>query len=201
MLLEPTRHGQTAFLVMRMLLPPVSRALYPALVHFGAGPGAQFRPYRLATLFLMAMEVPAAYFLFVNAEVVVRVLAGGKWVGAEPYLRLLCFLPLVDPLSRFGAELLMARHQDRLRILSSLATLTSFVGLGYALTGWLGPVGMVWTQYLPLGSLVMAWGVYHVAPGEFRALLKDLYLAATVHESLLFFTRLGTPPVPGGIAS
>jgi len=44
---------------------------------------------------------------------------------------------------------------------------------------------MVWTQYLPLGSLVMAWGVYQVAPGEFRALLKDLALIYFVPLPLL----------------
>jgi O-antigen/teichoic acid export membrane protein len=56
-----------AFFASRVLQQPIGRALYPALVQFGDRPEQQFLAYRLATKMLLAIEFPAALFLFLNA--------------------------------------------------------------------------------------------------------------------------------------
>ncbi len=47
----------------------------------------------------------------------------------------------------------------------------------FFLTATLGPAGMAWANYLPLGGIVlMTWGIYSLAPGTFRALVRDTAL-------------------------
>ncbi len=163
-----------AFIVPTIFLQPVGRAAYPAFVAYSGEPARQLGTYRLSTLVLLGLEVPAAYFLFVNAELVLGLIGGGQWVGAPDYLRILCFAPLCDPLSRFGGELLATRGGDRLWVIASATTLVAFFTLGVVLTGLLGPRGMAWANYAPLGALVMAWAVRGLSPGDFSGLLRDL---------------------------
>jgi len=145
-----------AFLVTRVLQQPIGRSLYPALVAFGATPREQFRAYRLATVLFLALEVPTTLFLALNARFVILVVGGRDYLGAAPYLALLAFAPIVDPLGRFGGELLMARHLDRARLLSLGLQLLGLVGAGTLLSLWLdSPFGMAWANFLPTGSLVV----------------------------------------------
>ncbi len=163
-----------AFLVTLTLVPAVTRVLYPALVAYAAEPDKLLEAYRLATLFVLAFEAPLAFFLFVNPELAVRVMGGGDWVRTPDFLRVLCFAPLIDPFTRLGGEILKVYHRDRLWIAASLLTLVSFAGAGWVLTGRFGAIGMAWANYLPLGGIVlMTWGLYRIAPPEFRALLRD----------------------------
>ena len=108
-----------AFLVPMIMLQPVGRAAYPAFIAFAAEPARKLGVYRLSTLFLLALEVPAALFIFVNAEWVLSVIGGSQWVGAPTFLRVLCFVPLIDPFSRFGGELLASHHHDRTWIVAT----------------------------------------------------------------------------------
>src|SRR5690606_15997278 len=64
----------TAFLAARILQPPMGKALYPALVAYRDEPAHGVEAYRLGTLFLLALEVPAALFLATNAELAIRLL-------------------------------------------------------------------------------------------------------------------------------
>jgi O-antigen/teichoic acid export membrane protein len=137
----------------------------------------------LATVFFLALEVPAALLLAANAELVTLVLAGEGYLGAAPYLALLAFAPLVDPLGRFGGELLIARHLEKARVVSILLHLVALVGGGILLSSRFGPVGMAWANFLPLGAPVVAWTIWRYAPGALGRLLHDLlevYLAPLV---------------------
>jgi len=165
-----------AFLVFRILKEPIGRSLYPALVEYRERPEEQFRAYRLATVFFLALEVPAALLLAANAELVTLVLAGEKYLGAAPFLRLLAFAPLVDPLGRFGGELLIARRLDRARVLSLLLQLAALVGGGIALSLWFGsPRGMAWANFVPLGAPVVLWALVRTAgSGQLARLGREL---------------------------
>ncbi|MEO7793172.1 MAG: oligosaccharide flippase family protein [Thermoanaerobaculia bacterium] len=169
-----------AFFASRVLQQPIGRALYPALVQFGDRPDQQFLAYRLATKVLLAVEVPAALFLFLNADLAVQILGGERYAGQAGLLRLLAFAPLVDPLGRFGGELLVSRHRDRDRILSLVLHLGALVGGGIWLSGLYGPVGMAWANFLPLGAPVLIAALARIDRAALGALLLDLvetYLA------------------------
>jgi len=145
-----------AFLVTRLLQQPIGRTLYPALVAFGETSREQFRAFRLATVLFLALEVPAALLLAANAELVILVVGGRDYLGAAPFLALLAFAPIVDPLGRFGGELFMARRLDRARLAALGLQLAGLVGGGVALSLWLdSPYGMAWANFLPTGSLVV----------------------------------------------
>lgn len=164
-----------AFLVATLLIHPLGRALYPALVSFDKGERERpFEAYRLATLILMAVEVPAALLLFLNADQVILILGGERWAGSPAFLRILCFAPLVDPLGRFAGQLLAARHQERLWVAAGVVTVVSWAAAGLLLTGILGPEGMAWANYLPLGAAVTIWAVYRVDARRCRRLAGDL---------------------------
>jgi PST family polysaccharide transporter len=74
-----------AFLVSTIVVPAMTRTLYPALVAYRENPQKLMEAYRLGTLFVLAMEVPAAAFLFVNPEIL-RIVGGEHWVGVDPGL-------------------------------------------------------------------------------------------------------------------
>jgi O-antigen/teichoic acid export membrane protein len=165
---------EAAFMAVTVLQPAVARALYPALAALREKPHKLFEAYRLGTLLLSAVEVPAAIFFFLNAETAVRLLGGGSWEAAPTFLRILALAPLVDPFTRLGGELLKIQDDDRWWILSSLLTLTGFAVIGWLATGRIGAVGMAWTNFLPLGMGVMAWALHRIDPPGFRRLVRDL---------------------------
>ncbi|MEM8931404.1 MAG: oligosaccharide flippase family protein [Acidobacteriota bacterium] len=158
----------------QILLPAITRAFYPALLRFGVRSVEIFRAYSLSTLFILTFEVPAACFLFLNAELVLHLVGGGQWVDAPTYLRVLAFAPLVDPFTRLGGEMMKALHWDRLWIAASVLTVLTYGLGGYWLTGRLGVVGMAWINLLPLGSLLIAWAMWRLSSDGFRRLAIDL---------------------------
>ncbi len=165
---------ENAFRVSEIIFPAVGRALYPALVAFGSEVRKLFETYAMATVFLLAIEVPTALFLVLNAEIVLLLLGGAQWKEAPGYLRILCLAPLADPIGRFGGEVLKAKNQDRVWILSLVVTLATYITGGILLTGLLGPSGMAWIKLLPLGGLIMAWSLYRIDRDGFLALLRRI---------------------------
>jgi O-antigen/teichoic acid export membrane protein len=163
-----------AFFVSRILQQPMVRALYPAFVQYGDRPAEQFLAYRLATKALLAIEVPAALFLFLNADLAVRVLGGDRYLEQAGLLRLLAFVPLVDPLGRFGGELLVARRRDGIRVAALVLQFAALVGGGLWLSRLYGPTGMAWANFLPLGAPLLAWALAKVDLRGLRALIADL---------------------------
>jgi len=186
-----------AFLVATLLIHPVGRSLYPALVGFDEGDVARpFDAYRLATLALLAVEIPAAFFLFLNADLVVVLLGGEKWAGSPAFLRILCFAPLVDPLGRFAGQFLAARHEEKIWVTAGGVTLVSWATAGLLLTSWLGPEGMAWANYLPFGVAITSWALYRSDPVRCRRLLKNLaalYLIPLPIFGLVFLLSPGWP--------
>ena len=157
-----------------ILLPAITRVLYPALLQFRADMDSMFRAFALSSVFMLAFEVPAALVLLLNADLVVQLVGGTQWDDAHTYLRLLCLVPLVDPFSRLGGEVMKALHRDRLWLVASLSTVLTLAIGGYWLTGRMGPIGMAWINLLSPGGFILAWGLYRINPEGFRRLLGHL---------------------------
>jgi len=189
---------QYAFLIFRILQQPLGRSLYPAFIAYRHDPAEQFRAYRLGTVLFLALEAPAALFLALNAERITLLLAGKEYLGAAPYLALLAFAPLVDPLGRFGGELLVARHHDGARLVSLGLNLGMLVIGGTLLCRWLGsPLGMAWANFVPLGApIVIVYACRAVPRREIRRLLGQLaevYALPLIPFGLVFaFTAGGS---------
>ncbi|MEE2777190.1 MAG: oligosaccharide flippase family protein [Acidobacteriota bacterium] len=183
-----TRAYFFAFLVRAILVPAVGRTLYPALVAYATNPPRLLEAYRLATLLVVAVEITGGYFLFLNAEAALRLVGGEVWVSAAPYLKVLALAPLIDPFTRLGGEVLKVYRRDRLWIVASALTLAAFVACGFAFTARWGAIGMAWANYLPLGGVLMTWGLYRIAPRPVRVLARDLLVVYLVPIPLFAIT-------------
>jgi PST family polysaccharide transporter len=160
-----------------LVLPAIMRVLYPALVEYRDHRERTLEAYRLGTASILALETLAAYFLFFNAEtVMLHIVAGQNWAPAVPLLRILCFVPLVDPFSRLGGELLKARHEDKLWLTITGLNLACLLGFGIALASRSGPAGMAWANYLLLGNLLMTWRMWQICGAAFWRLVGNLAL-------------------------
>jgi len=160
-----------------LVLPAIMRVLYPALVEYRDHRERTLEAYRLGTASILALETLAAYFLFFNAEtVMLHIVAGQNWAPAVPLLRILCFVPLVDPFSRLGGELLKARHEDKLWLLITGTNLACLLGFGIAFSARTGPSGMAWANYLLLGNLLMTFRMWQICGAAFWRLAGDLLL-------------------------
>ncbi|HEX2252138.1 MAG TPA: oligosaccharide flippase family protein [Thermoanaerobaculia bacterium] len=167
--------------IQTIVVPAVQRVLYPTLVEVQGDEERSFSVYRIGTVTILAFESLAAWFLFFNAEtVLVDVLLGEQWRPAVPLLRVICFLPLVDPFNRLGGELLKVRREDRLWLVIVMLNFASLVGFGVWLSSRHGALGLALANFLLLGNLLMAWRVARACGRRFPRLLADLayvYLA------------------------
>jgi O-antigen/teichoic acid export membrane protein len=176
--------------VQTVLVPAIQRVFYPTLVEYGDAPERSFPAYRLGTLAILTFEVLTAYFLFLNAETVFLTLLGPEWLEVVPLVKILCFLPLVDPLNRFGGEVLKARNDDRWWLVLILMNLASLIGFGILLSSDIGVAGIAWANFLLLGNLVMIWRVARVYGRHLWILAADLvylYLAAAAPFVVVWF--------------
>lgn len=183
-----------AFLLSSMVALPVSRALYPALQRLQDDRDLFFEGYRLATVLVLALEVPYALSLFINSEVLLAIFGGGEYPGAATaFLQVLCFAPLLQPFSRCANDVLLVRHQDRVLIVSSALTLVSLGALGFLLSWRLGPIGMAWANLLPIGGVVVGWAVWRLDPPAFRRLCTDLAWIYLLPLPIFWLTALALP--------
>lgn len=179
-----------------LLVPAVQRVLYPALVELRLHPERAFGAFRVGTVAILAFEALAAWFLFFNAEMVVGLLFGEQWGPAADLLRILAFLPLVNPLSRLGGEVLKVRGEDRLWLVIVATDLASLLVLGLVLTSRYGATGMAVAEFLLLGNLLMAWRVLRIFGRDSWKLVADLGFVYAVPllpflPVLLFFPQEG----------
>jgi lipopolysaccharide exporter len=187
------------FRLQELVLPAVARVLYPALVEYRGERARFLGAYRIGTVTILALETLAAYFLFFNAEVVLlRILIGSNWRPAVPMLKILCFVPLTDPFSRLGGELLKVEGQDRGWFAVVALNLASLVVFGALLTQRQGAAGMAWANYLLLGNLLMTWRVQRICGAEFWRLAGDLLFVYLVPLPFFLAVAWLLPPATWG---
>ena len=161
------------FLVATIVYP---RALFPTLVEYLNDRRRFVEFFRLSTIQLLGCQIVASYFLFFNAERVVRIVLGENWLAAAPILRVLAFIPFFDQFTILGGEMHKAEHRDGSWLRIEILNLVSLVGFGILFTLRFGAAGMGAANYLLIGNLVMAWEVARVFGPRFRTLLGDLAL-------------------------
>lgn len=198
------------FRLQELVQPAVARVLYPALVGYREERDRFFGAYRIGTLSILALETLAAYFLFFNAEVVLLdILIGRNWAPAVPILQILCFVPLTDPFSRLGGEVLKTEGDDRMWLVAVVLNFASLIGFGILLTRALGVEGMAWANYLLVGNWLLAWRIWRICGSEFWKLSRDLLFVYLVPLPLFLavawifpasWTRLGVSILAAGLA-
>ncbi|MEM9407786.1 MAG: oligosaccharide flippase family protein [Acidobacteriota bacterium] len=163
-----------AYFVGRQLADATGRPLYPAMLRAGAARDS-FAVYAAATLLFASVLAPAAFSLFLNAELVTQILGGADWSGAVDLIRWFAFVPLVRPLSLFGRELLLILRQDRLLLVYSATSLATITLLGLLLTRTsLGPFGMPVAGFFALGQFVLLYGIFRIDGAPIGQLLRRI---------------------------
>jgi len=151
---------------------------------------------------ILACETLAAYLLFFNAEtILLRVLLGPRWGPAVPLLRILCFVPLTDPFSRLGGEVLKAEGEDRGWLAIVALNFASLLGLGILLTRAFGAPGIAWAHFLLAGNVLMAWRVWRICGAEFWRLARELAFVYLVPLPLFLAAAWALPEGWGRLAA
>ncbi len=143
-----------AFLIADTLHAPFSRTLYPAITS-DLSERDKMKLIINMTLAYYTLVLPAAFFLSINAESVVYIVGGEKWREAAYYLKILAFVPIIDPLGRFAVDKLLTDKKEKWWIGANLTTFVSFTFFGYLFISFIGVVGMAYANYLPLGIFVI----------------------------------------------
>jgi len=104
----------------------------------------RFRDYcRRGFAAFLALPMPAIAFVGVEAELVVRVLLGERWLAAVPMVRIMCAAAFVDSIGRLTAWLYAAegntKQQLRWSVVSTVVTLGAVLAAARK-----GTVGVTW---------------------------------------------------------
>jgi O-antigen/teichoic acid export membrane protein len=161
------------YLPCRVVEGPLRQVAYPAFVAARSHPAELQEIYRRFTLVCLALELPASLFLASNADLVVLALYGPRWASIVPLVAWMSFLPLADPFSKFGNNLLQAVGKESLQYYASIPYLAFFVVAGYMLAGRFGVAGMIVANYLQVGGWAIT-GCFFRAMGGGRRILRDV---------------------------
>ena len=134
-------------LAYNVMLAPLNRLGWPiAEVLFPAFSRMQDEPERMASAWVRvnrlvgAVTVPATLGLAVVAPEFVTVVLGERWSAAEPVIRLLAWVGLLQSLGTLNSAILQARNRTgtllRYAVVALVASLTAFVvGLEWGIVG------------------------------------------------------------------
>jgi PST family polysaccharide transporter len=163
----------------------------------------RFREYcrRGFTAFL-ALPLPAIVFVGVEAEIVVRVLLGERWLGAVPMVRIMCGAAFVDSVVRLTGWIYTAEgntsQQLRWSVVSTLVTLGAVIGASRE-----GAAGVTWafasaTTVLAIPGIVYCLRTSLLTGRDFvRGVWRPCIAAAAVGATwLLVRTWLPVPNAP-----
>lgn len=180
------------FFLSKVIEPSVMRVLFPAFSRLRDDPVRANRLYTWGTMAIIGLEVPVYFALAANAGAVVTLLFPAVWAGMTAIIIALAFLPVIDPFSMLGVEVLRSREEDAAIFLPSAGCLLILLFAGSYLTQRWGGVGMALANYVAhLLSVVVILRVRRLLPCGFRHLLRRLpavYLSgamATLAASLM----------------
>jgi PST family polysaccharide transporter len=130
---------------------------------------ARFREYcrRGFTAFL-ALPMPAIAFIGLEAELVVRVLLGERWLAAVPMVRIMCGAAFLDSIGRLTSWLNSAEGHTRQQLewstVSTLVTLATIVA-----TARSGAIAITWAFAIATAALVIPGVIYCLRHSQLRA--------------------------------
>jgi len=166
-------------MVSKIIETSIYRVIYPTFCEYKNSEYDLGRIYRQATLIITAIEAPIYFFLFFNAQTLVPVFLGKKWIPAAALMQGLSITGIINPFSTFGSEVLRAKGMDRTLTLSTVISAVTFVVSGYFLTRHFGAIGMVAANYIIVGSIPIVWSVYKMLKTDFQRLCRELAIVYT----------------------
>jgi len=142
------------------LVSPIQRALYPGYAKL-AGDGAQLNQHYLSTLaIILSIGFPAAVGIALLPHFIIEIFLGPSWVDAEPLLKLLSFLGLVQVCGANAHPILTALGRVRTLFqiyVIRLALLAASLSAGVYYLGVMGAAyAVLFTSFVTLVLFVVA---------------------------------------------
>jgi len=147
------------YLPARIIEPPLRRIVYPLFCELKNDHLKLKKTYKDLTLAVLMVETPIYAVLLFNAYLIVKIVYGDRWLPIAPWVMMMALLPLVDPLSMFGIDLLQALGKEKIQFLASIPYLVFFIGLAIILTRFLEVKGMIIANYIQIGGIVISYFV------------------------------------------
>lgn len=147
------------YLPTRIIEPPLRRIVYPLFCELKNDHLKLKKAYKDLTLAVLMVETPIYAVLMFNAYLIVKIIYGTRWLPIAPWVMMMALLPMVDPISMFGIDLLHALRKEKIQFLSSIPYLAIFIGLAIILTRFWGVKGMIIANYFQIGGIVISYFV------------------------------------------
>jgi PST family polysaccharide transporter len=166
----------------------------------------RFRTYvRQALLPIVAVTMPVAAFMFVEARLVLRVILGDQWLGAAPFVRWLCIALVGATVIRlmWWVYLATGRTMRQLRwsLVTTPVTLAAVLvgGLGYGAVGVAAGLAVA-TFLLAIPSILNAVHDTPVTLGDCLGVIALPLAAAAIGAGILMFLDTRLPAAPPVVA-
>ncbi len=127
--------------------PALNNVLYPLFSKIKNDITKTKELYSSATFVLYWLEVPLYLFLSFNADIIVKIILGPRWLPAVGLFRLLCILPIINPCATFGYQILLAHKKENVQLCWSLTYFFMFVAVGWYCVKHIGVVGIIYAQF------------------------------------------------------
>lgn len=106
------------------------------------------RFYEAATIILYWIEIPLYLFLSFNADIIVSIIFGSRWLPAVIFFRWLAIIPITRPCSTFGFHIMQAHSKENIQFFLSVAQFLLFAAAGFLCVAKAGVLGIIWAQFL-----------------------------------------------------
>lgn len=158
----------------------------------------RFREYcrRGFTAFL-ALPMPAIVFVGLEADLIVRILLGERWLGAVPMVRIMCVAAFMDSIGRLTGWIFAAegttKQQLRWSVVSSGVTVAAVLGaarFGALVVTWAFAVA---TALLAIPGVLYCLRSSVLRPSDFAAAVWRPAVAAIVAGGMWFVVQAWLP--------
>jgi len=128
--------------------PSFQRVLFPVFAKLADNKPELQKVYKDSTLTIISLENLIYIILFIYADLFVKVILGPNWVEAIPYVRIMCFMEIMNPIAILGSTLLQSLKRESWVFLTWIANLVIKFSLGIILVKSLEIYGMIAANYI-----------------------------------------------------
>jgi len=124
------------------------KVMFPAFSDCGDDFEREYRLYKYSTMIILSFEIPLYIFLFFNAETIVPILFGPKWLECTKIVKWLSFSGIGIPTAIMGHLVIRKRKDDIVGLKITFLSTVLFTVLSLLLIRKFGVYGVILAIYL-----------------------------------------------------
>jgi O-antigen/teichoic acid export membrane protein len=194
--------AQLAFLPSDIANEVVGAVAFPLYARLQANISQAVRTFQAILTGLAALLLPACALIIVLSPVLVQVVLGPQWAGAEPVIQVLAFVAMLSLFGDTTVPLLKGHgrpvHVTQIELLQSVGV----IALVWFFTNWYGLVGAALAWILPVIAVqvLSAYFVRNIFKARLESITKPLLTiaaASAVGALIAAFIIARLPNLPG----